>query len=173
MSIITPEQQKLAEENHRLIYEFIKIHQLDKEEYYDLLAISLCKAAIHYNKEYAFSTYAFKIMLNDLRMTYRNKIATKRVPDYMIKSFSDSIEYGSKDETFEYETTIKSWHNTENEALLKVSIEEYMKTIPLRDRKVLIMRMNGYDYQYIADQIGISRALVNRIVNRLKKHLTS
>lgn len=178
VSTITPEQQKLVENNHRLIYEFIKIHNLSVSEHYDLLAISLCKAAIGYKNTYAFSTYAFKIMRNDLWMEYRDKNALKRIPDYLVTSYNESVDFKEKDmndknNKYEYTAILKSYHNTEEEAVFKITFDEYMKAISPRDRTIIAMAIEGYNYQRIADSVGVSRTLVTRIVNKMKTALTS
>ena len=43
---LTAEQQQLVIENHNLIYDFAKRKNLIIEEYYDILAIGLCNAAL-------------------------------------------------------------------------------------------------------------------------------
>ena len=171
MSTITPEQQKLVENNHRLIYEFIKIHNLSVSEHYDLLAIG-------YKNTYAFSTYAFKIMRNDLWMEYRDKNALKRIPDYLVTSYNESVDFkekdmNSKDTKSEYTEILKSYHDTEEEAIFKITFDEYMKAISYRDRTIIAMAIEGYNYQRIADSVGVSRTLVTRIVNKMKTALTS
>ena len=60
---ITEEQKKLAEENHNLIYRFLSKYNLSIDDYYDIAAIGLCKAAMTFDKSKSkFSTYAFKCM---------------------------------------------------------------------------------------------------------------
>ena len=46
MKQLTPEQQKLVTDNHNLIYSLANAKNIDLDEYYDVLAIGLCKAAI-------------------------------------------------------------------------------------------------------------------------------
>ena len=63
---MTEKEQKLAEENHNLIYDFAKKRNLVVEDYYGLLAIGLCNAATAYSSENenTFSTYAYSCMQN-------------------------------------------------------------------------------------------------------------
>ena len=41
---LTNDQRKLVEQNHNLIYAFLHTKNLNIEEWYDICAISLCKA---------------------------------------------------------------------------------------------------------------------------------
>ena len=58
----------LIEENHNLIYSYLHKMRLDIEEYYDLAAIGLCKAANNFDetKGFKFSTYAYRCMNNEV-----------------------------------------------------------------------------------------------------------
>lgn len=47
---MTDEQKQLVEQNHNLIYFYLYRHNLSIEEYYDVAAIGLCKAAITFKK---------------------------------------------------------------------------------------------------------------------------
>ncbi len=64
---LSKDQQDLVSDNHNLIYSYANKMNLDINEYYDLLAIGLCKAAKMYdpNRGYAFSTYAYFVMRNE------------------------------------------------------------------------------------------------------------
>lgn len=60
-------QQKLVEENHNLIFTFLKEHNLgldDTEDWYGTAAIGLCSAAVLYttNREETFSSIAYQCM---------------------------------------------------------------------------------------------------------------
>ena len=48
--MLTKEQKELVENNHKLIYYYIHKNGLSVDEYYDILAIGLCKAALHLMK---------------------------------------------------------------------------------------------------------------------------
>lgn len=45
------EQRKLVENNHNLIYAILHKYNLPIDEYYDVAAIGLCKAAITFDAE--------------------------------------------------------------------------------------------------------------------------
>ena len=58
---MTREAQRLVENNHNLIYKFLRNHNLE-DDWYDVAAIGLCKAANNYNSdkyEFSFKNYHF------------------------------------------------------------------------------------------------------------------
>ena len=65
MSIqLNDEQRKLVEDNHNLIYQYLIDNKLPQDEYYDIAAIGLCKAALKYDtSKGAFSTYVYRAIL--------------------------------------------------------------------------------------------------------------
>ena len=76
---LSTEQRKLVEENHNLIYAVIHRLNLSVEDYYDIAAIGLCKAAIKYDSERGmFSTFAFSVIRNEILMDKRKDRAMAR-----------------------------------------------------------------------------------------------
>lgn len=70
---LTPEQQKLVADNHNLIYSFAYKYKIDVGEYYDVLALGLCKAAMYHDGiSGKFSTLAYRSM----RTVYMDEIVT-------------------------------------------------------------------------------------------------
>ena len=65
--MLTKEQKELVENNHKLIYYYIHKNGLSVDEYYDILAIGLCKAALNFDesKGIKFVTYAMFVMRNE------------------------------------------------------------------------------------------------------------
>ena len=60
---LSQEQQKLVADNHNLIYSFARKHKIDVGEYYDVLALGLCKAAMYHDGVSGkFSTLAYQSM---------------------------------------------------------------------------------------------------------------
>ena len=61
--ILTKQQQQLVEDNHKLIYFYLYRNSLSVDEFYDVAAIGLCKAAITYNGQtidYSKTIYCLK-----------------------------------------------------------------------------------------------------------------
>ena len=68
MRILTPIQQKLAEDNHNLIYAFMNKHHLNYDEYYGDMAEAFCIAITAFDEtKGSLSTLAFHAMNNRLK----------------------------------------------------------------------------------------------------------
>lgn len=88
MTPLTKEQQDLVSKNHNLIYEIAIRKKWDIEEYYDILAIALCKAAQIYDKNKGeFSTVANQCMENEVYNYWRKLQRLHRVPSDKIVSY--------------------------------------------------------------------------------------
>ena len=62
---LNDEQRKLVADNHNLIYQYLIDNNLPQDEYYDIAAIGVCKAAMGYDasKGINFSTCVHKLIL--------------------------------------------------------------------------------------------------------------
>lgn len=68
---LTDEERELVTNNHKLIYSYLNKFHLSND-YYDLCAIGLCRAAHFYKPENGkFSVFAFACMSNTIRMEWR------------------------------------------------------------------------------------------------------
>ena len=98
MKRLNDEQRQFVAENHNLIYSFLNSNKLDIEEWYDLAAIGLCKAAINYNGEIAkFSTFAYKCMWNQVHIEMRKQYAIRRADDNAVLYYQTAITYEAND----------------------------------------------------------------------------
>ena len=80
---LTPEQQRLVEDNHNLIYSFIQLKRLDLDEWYDVCAIGLCHAAQKWNPARGkFTTIAYRAMLTAVDHT--NVVQNKHYPQAQV-----------------------------------------------------------------------------------------
>ena len=90
---LTDEQRELVTKNHDLIYSFAHKINISIDEYYDVLAIGLCKAAKSFdNSKGEFSTLAYSCMSNELGDCWRSMNKKSSVPNNMIVSCDSTIE---------------------------------------------------------------------------------
>ena len=159
------------EENHNLIYSFLHKHNLSIDEYYDIAAIGLCRAAITYNTTKAnFSTYAYKCMCTYVFCEMRKQSSLKRIPQHLLLRYQDNIS-NDEEEDQTYESFIPSNEDVESDALLKVALDEYINNLNPRDKEIIKHLSNGYSHQKIALKFGCSRSLVSMIKRRLINYL--
>lgn len=100
---LTESQQELAAENHQLIYGFARMHGLNLDEFYDILAIALCHAAKGFNKNlgFSFTTFAYRRMDMEVRHYYQELSAQKNPINMTIISLDQPTLDGSKDSLYE------------------------------------------------------------------------
>ena len=158
---MTEKQRQLATENHSLIYSFLRKHHYDQEDYYDLAAIGLCKAAKHYNESMGtFSTLAYKCMLNEIRKYLTVQGAARRIPENLIKHYDIRDRY-DKDDEFIWDLDRINFHESfENDAIINTTIDIYKVKLTDKDRTVFEMLMDGYTTREIGKVVGCSSTTV-------------
>lgn len=89
---LTEEQKKLVEDNHNLIYGYCHRYNLNVEEYYGDLAVTLCEAAQTYKEEKSkFTTYAYLKFGTTIKCLLRNQEKDKYKANYNTFSLDDAI----------------------------------------------------------------------------------
>lgn len=163
---MTEEQKRLVEENHKLIYDYLWKKNLSIEEYYDLAAIGLCKAAITYDgNKAAFSTYAYRCMANEIGCHFRKYYADRHIPDELIGSLQHIIELGDNEVTLE--DRIGDAVDVEEEAIVNDALDKFYSRLNDMERLILEMHYAGYTQMEIAKRAGFSQAQVSRTINDL------
>ena len=143
---LTSDQQKIVEDNHNLIYHFLHQRNLDIDEYYGIVAESLCKAVKSWDKSKAnISSYFFQIARNDLYKHWRKEGAIKRGLDE-IKVDIKGLE-------------LDTGYDLEESYILKESLLEIEKS---EYSELFKLRLDGYSQNEIADILGVSRSTVHR-----------
>lgn len=171
MSNITEAQKKLIEDNHNLIYSFLRKHQLPKDEYYDLAAIGLCRAGLTYNKSKAhFSTYAYKCMSTYVFCEVRKLHKAKRIPQHMLLYYQDEIDRDENNKQ-SYDIYLQSDDNVEEEVLFKTLLSELVDKLSPRDRIIIYLLGQGYSHGCIAKKLKCSRSLISMVKRAFMRQL--
>lgn len=152
---LTEEQKKVVEENHNLIYWYATQKSAKHIEYlnvyYDVLAIELCKSAIHYDPSRgSFSNY-FKLRADSaVYKEYRKTLAKKRDGvEVELRDTTTNVGVGGIDELLD-ELYLKDWINDSDSEILK-------------------LRLQGMNQTQIAEIVGVSQAQVSRTLIKLKE----
>jgi RNA polymerase sigma factor (sigma-70 family) len=137
---LTSEQQKLVEDNHSLIYQFLHKLNLDIEEFYGIAAIGLCKAAMSYgtSNKVVFSTYAHHVMHAEIKNEFIRLNAQKRTGDTVSL---DELVPGAIDLTVG-ETLYGA--DTPHTVAVANEILEAIDILPIKQRKALKSSLQGY-----------------------------
>lgn len=163
---MTREQQILVENNHNLIYSFLNKYNLPIEEYYDVAAIGLCKAAKKFNAEFSkFSTFAYKCMFTTVFQEIRASKAPKRNPKQPLVYYQTEVEY--KDGIFTILDLIPASENLEDDVITQITYEEKKSRLDDREKIVLEMLSDGRKQWQIAESIGCSQPHISRIRKKI------
>lgn len=168
---ITDEQQKLVTDNHNLIYRFLQKYHLTVDEYYDIAAIGLCKAAISFDSEKAqFSTYAFACMRSQVCKEIRKGKAVSVIPNDKIVYYQATMENNDGDSA-SFINFIPSKEHIEDDVLSKVLLDKCLNKLSDRDKKVYELLKKGYKQIEIGKVIGCSQVHVSRLKKKLAGYL--
>lgn len=165
------EQRDLVEKNHNRIYYAIHKMRLSIDEYYDVAAIGLCKAAINFNPEKGmFSTYACTIISNEIKIVFRKNTRKGAIPNENLVYYFDKV-YGNDEKETEKINLIPDPKDFENDILSEMKITEVMNN--LSDRELLVIRLicSGYTQTEIGKIIGVTQTQICRIRKRIIKKI--
>lgn len=167
--MLTREQQELVKENHNFIYHFIHKHHLPLEEYYDVLAISLCNAARIYdpNLGYAFTTVAGRIMKHDVLRVWRHNNSSSRIPRSRVVSLDAQVYHKETGKRNYFEDYLARFMSTDLDRSA-IEVDEFLSTLDDRQKYILQRMMDGYTGRDIATELGVSSQRVGQLKQVLR-----
>ena len=162
---LTSKQKELVEVNHNLIYKFASIKNVSIEEYYDILAIGLCKAAMAFDDDKGkFSTFAFKCMSNELG-SYFNHMKTQRaIPEALIFSYDAPIN-DSGDCLLE---TFPTKYSIQDAVMNNIMIKKFKNALDKNEENIVRLLVSGMNQCEIARYLKCSRQNINRYTARIR-----
>ncbi len=164
---MTDEQKSLVLDNYNLIYWYVKKNNLDLEEYEDILAYALCKAANSFDpkKNLKFSTFAVPCLRNEHYLHLK-----KETKHNCCLSYNNvfPLTQGNDEELTEYVETIQGDASVYDRInMLDFSVfDEITQT-------VLAYKLYGYNQIEISKILGCSQSWVSRILRNCEKELRS
>lgn len=173
--MLTDEQRQLAADNHNLIYKFARSKRLDIREYYDLLAIGLCKAAgvFDASKKVRFSNVAYKCMFNECKMFWRQQTNARHIPKEKIASYDVEIGTPGSDITMLDALSNSKEHSYDFDSGSAVA-NEFMRTLTGHQKDVLLGLLSGAPSVDVAETLGCTRQNVcearKKIQNRWQNY---
>ena len=156
-------QQILVEQNHNLIYGFAQKRNIDINEYYGLLAISLCKAAEAYQENKGkFSTFAYMVMGNDLKKYWRTMQNQKSIPSDMI------VSYDSHDESCE-SSYLDNMAADDTDVNFQIQYRCMLEQMNETERIICQMLMDGAKQSDIVERLGITKNQYTMAKKKIKE----
>lgn len=162
---LTEEQKIIVEKNHNLIYHFCHKYNLNIDSYYDVFAISLCKAAINYDSSRGtrFSTFAIHIMYNDLKCTYREN-TRKGKKDVKFTSL-DSLILNHHGEDFTLNDVLSTELNAQDEIILT----DFKNIWDDKEKQIVKLLYQGYTQKEIGRILNYSQSQISKYIKRMKE----
>ena len=167
---LSPEQQKLVADNHNLIYSFARKHKIDIEEYYDVLALGLCKAAMYHDGVSGkFSTLAYRSMktmyMDEIVSRNKRKKRGGEGKEAHYENIATSYEM-----ELDYLSLLEDGKNLDEDAIIfRVKFLEFCRSINNKEQQILKMKLDGMTQKEIAECYGVSNNSVFLWVKAIKK----
>ena len=167
---LTKQQQNLVEMNHNLIYGFANRNNLNIDEYYDLLAIGLCKAAkIFDNNKSEFSTLAYYCMRNEVYQHWKHIKTKSYIPNEIVLSYdalnnTDNIE--NKNSFLEILTDKKL---TEDIVINDLMENAIFNILSKKERIIVEFLVSGLNQIEISEKLGCTKQCISAIVCKIRK----
>lgn len=160
---LNDEERKFVEENHNLIYSFLRKYGFSMEEYYDIAALGLIEAVKRYDPSRgAFSNFAYICMLNKVRMEMRKvRSRNKRIETI---SLNIELEKSSLEDFLPDADTVESIY-------LHNEYVERIEKLPEKLKTVVILLASGYNQIEIAKRMGYTQAYISRLVAKALKEI--
>lgn len=173
MEQLNAQQQKMVEDNHKLIYSLAHKKNINLDEFYGDLAVGLCKAALIYDpSKGAFSTLAYTTMYNEYMMRLREKTSERTIPQDKILSLEYEMQSVDAEGVLTYANLLPDETvHIEEDTVAKFTYKQLTKRLRAEERMILDMLMNGLSQVEIASHFGHSRQWVNVKVKNIRTKL--
>lgn len=156
----TNEFLNIVEENKKLIYKVSCIYcdsTIDKKDLFQEIVANIWKAYPHFKGNSKISSWVYRIALNTAITWFRDYAKQKKYVEY-----SNFVPNASNDEELEE---------------LYEQLYSAIGHLGKIDRAIILLQLDGYSYDEIAEIIGLTKTNVatkiNRIKLKLKNHLSN
>lgn len=173
---LTQEEQKLVTDNEKIIWSFINKNKLSLDtdvDYYGLCAISLCKAAQTYdNSKGSFYNYAYTIMKNNLKTTWRN--ISNQILTYSYEDLLRNTEAESDDIPVDILSVLSSneLSDTLNIKIFKKIFNECFFKLSKREKYIVYERaIKHKKLEEIGNNLNLSKQRIAQIFDKFKKQV--
>lgn len=173
----------LFEEYGQKLYGFSITHfHLDEDEGYDVLyktmeTVGKVVSRYEFSSENHFANWILKIHKNNILQLLR----TKKSKEYNFqfvdfnnwedeaKEFGDDeLELDSYKTVLDQISSINTFENSSSQSKLMFAMQKALQQINDLDRELLLLRMNNYSYDEIAEMLGIENNQLKVKFNRAK-----
>lgn len=163
-------QRQLVEKNHNLIYSFARKNKLDLDEWYDVLALALCRTALFFDATRGkFSTLFYLTANNFVLQIYRRQNAAKRVPMSVCQSLEAITAENDNGSVLTVSDTVVDFDSNFDEYLeIQDVLNRVLDNLSDRNRDIFNAVLDGDTQMEIAKRFGIGQPTVARIVKSVR-----
>ena len=179
MKKLNEKQKEIVAANYGLIWKFCRIHNIDKDEYSDILSIAWCESVLLYDEtksKLTFSTFAFHRMNNKLIDEYRkNNAKEKRIPlDKLV--YGDGIKDEDESNLGTIFDNISSMEDIEEVIIYKDMVNQLRNTnkfLTDRQKQMLDCLLAGLSNKQSQLVLNLSLKRTEQIKHDLKGRISS
>ena len=174
MQTLNSAQQRIVTENHNLIYSLANQKSINLDEYYDVLAIGLCKAAVIYDETKGkFSTLAYTAMYNEYKQELRKNSASKMIPQDKLLSIDVRIQSETDESSVSFADLIPDQNVcVEDEVFNNLMCQSLDHRLKDDEKQILSMLADGMNQSDIADKLNVSRQWISVKIKRIRNLLS-
>lgn len=153
MKPLTEIERELAEKNHNLVYEFLKAHKYDIEEYYNIAVMGYLKGIQKYYRrtERNFSELpgiCWNCMRSEMGNHFKMEKARKRQP---------------------VEINQEAVHSAEDEAITTELLNAVMENMTAQQQDIVALKILGYSNLEVCLMLEINTSSYYRELERIRK----
>lgn len=150
----TEEEKKLAENNHDLVYQFLRTHNYNMEDYYNTVVFGYLKGIQKYyryvgnNTENNLDGICWNCMRSEMKSHFKLETAKKKQP---------------------VEVTIKKVPSAEDEVLITEILKSVMENLTIRQQNIIALKMFGYTNAEISLMMEMSKSSYYRELENIRQ----
>ena len=164
---LTDAQRQIAEDNHSLIYGFLRKNHLDVDEWYGIIAIGYLKAVLQWDPDRGkLSTFAFLTMKNSYLQEINRRNRLKR------KESCISIHSPICDGDAELGDLLPDPYDLADQCVSRVDLEAALQKLTSDQRRILSMALEDVYQSDIAIVMGISQPAISRTLKKTVRQVT-
>lgn len=167
---LTEEQRELAEKNHDLIYGYAHKKNISIGEYYDVLAIGLCKAAKIYDESKGrFSTLAYKCMENELNTYWKSLNKKSVIPSELVLSYDAPIAGADpSDNNYKFKENISD--NCSYSGMISdIIFSTFIGSLNNKETLIVNMLIDELTHKEIAEKLGCRKQNIGYHVKKIRE----
>ncbi|MDO4499762.1 MAG: sigma-70 family RNA polymerase sigma factor [Erysipelotrichaceae bacterium] len=166
--------EELLKQYKNMIYSIINTYETDygdykvnREDLFQEGCIALYDACFSYtfDRDVKFSTYVYVLIKRRISLAYKKSLLTYQMETYSLDNISLSDHCSNIATQYVCDNPIAYHARQErNEA-----IQEKLSKLREQDREIIMLRINNYSYEEIAQKLNIKKKRIDNRLFRLKK----